>query len=903
MVTIEELNRRRGLVVEGDLARLRDRLIERAAPLLERVPPIPKVKALLSADGGVCEKCAAQLEFDPWSPDRHRCPACGSVWSGERHHAHWARAQHLWLAERAAHLATLAVFTSDERYLSRARELLAAYFELYLALPNSDNVLGPSHLFFSTYLESIWILNYLSAAHLLREAALLEESEIEAINAIADEAAQLIGDFDEGMSNRQTWNSAALTAIATWFADEELAQTSVGGPTGLLGHLTDGFGDDGMWAEGENYHLFAIRGLMVGLGWAKLAGLDLLNDERLVTLLGRALMAPAATALPDFTFPARKDSRYGVSLAHPAYLECWEAGLARLGDLAPAVLPAWLHALYRVPASVAQTYDAYLHDAGETARSSTGRADLSWWMLLEMMPELPPPDEPFREGSALLRQQGVAVRREHDRYIAVECGSFGGGHGHPDRLHLTVYADGVYWLADPGTGSYLTPDLFWYRSTLAHNAPRLDEASQPAEPARCVAFDGQKDWGWIVATFESLKRTVVEGPDWLLDVVELSGSEPHRLEVPWHLDGDVVVKTPGSWAPTTLAGELVSSPEVFAPAGNLDPVIVATRGDRRIALHLVGGTVIRAEGPGRPGQPRRPFHVVRAEGPALRLVALLDFTGEVRQVNVSGDRIEVATGAGSTTVRLAAAAATITGPAGHASLGGSVPAPAARKHFLSDRPIRAEGQGIRIDAPPALDGTLAGFDTGSPLEMVDEGHYLRSEEPYPGPDLFAATAFVNWDSEHVYLAVEVTKPDFVARPREAAPLRFDNDPDDIHSDGIQIYYQVGDAGEVHGYLVRPTTEGGLLARPIPGSPERLVELAGASARSDHGYAITVALPCRELDQVGRDTILSFDLCVNEMRADRVRRAGQLCWGGGGGWVYLRGDGRDPARWGAVELVG
>ena len=35
--------------------------------------------------------------------------------------------------------------------------------------PNRDNVLGPSRLFFSTYLESIWINNYLAAAALLRE--------------------------------------------------------------------------------------------------------------------------------------------------------------------------------------------------------------------------------------------------------------------------------------------------------------------------------------------------------------------------------------------------------------------------------------------------------------------------------------------------------------------------------------------------------------------------------------------------------------------------------------------------------------------------------------------------------------------------------------------------------------
>jgi hypothetical protein len=38
-----------------------------------------------------------------------------------------------------------------------------------------------------------------------------------------------------------------------------------------------------------------------------------------------------------------------------------------------------------------------------------------------------------------------------------------------------------------------------------------------------------------------------------------------------------------------------------------------------------------------------------------------------------------------------------------------------------------------VDAPPALDGTLAGFDDSEPLTIDIEDQYRRSEEPYPGP--------------------------------------------------------------------------------------------------------------------------------------------------------------------------
>src|SRR6185436_18723335 len=130
-------------------------------------------KALLSRTGGFCPDDGATLRFDPGSPDRHQCPRCGKHFSGDRHYRNWARAQHLWLAERTAELALLAAVADERGAAARAAELLAAYDELYLRLPNQDNVLGPSHLFFSTYLESLWITSYLAGAVLLREAGLL----------------------------------------------------------------------------------------------------------------------------------------------------------------------------------------------------------------------------------------------------------------------------------------------------------------------------------------------------------------------------------------------------------------------------------------------------------------------------------------------------------------------------------------------------------------------------------------------------------------------------------------------------------------------------------------------------------------------------------------------------------
>src|SRR5207248_919142 len=121
---------------------------------------VTTAKALLSVDGGVCPDDGTTLAFDPWSPAEHRCPRCGQIQRGERHDRNWARDQHLWLAERAAHLATLAALAGDAAAAGRATEILRGYVRTYWQYPNRDNVLGPSRLFFSTYLESIWLCNY-----------------------------------------------------------------------------------------------------------------------------------------------------------------------------------------------------------------------------------------------------------------------------------------------------------------------------------------------------------------------------------------------------------------------------------------------------------------------------------------------------------------------------------------------------------------------------------------------------------------------------------------------------------------------------------------------------------------------------------------------------------------------
>jgi hypothetical protein len=884
-----------------DLGRLVARLAERAQPLLDREPIVPSAKALLSVDGGLCPRDGAPLVFDPWSPDAHRCARCGDRAGGERQHRWWARFQHLWLAERAAHLAAVAAFGGPARAAERAGAILRAYGERYLDYPNTDNVLGPSRPFFSTYLESIWITNLVAAAVMLREANALDAAAGKAMDLIGDEAAGLIGEFNEGFSNRQTWHNAALAALAVWFEDEELLAGALGGPSGLLAHTLQGFGADGMWYEGENYHLFALRGLLVGLDWVRAAELDPRAEPEVADRVRAALLAPTRTALPDGTFPARKDARFGMSLAQPMYLELWEAGSA-VGP-GGSELDDWLATLYALPAPAAELFDSYLHEAGTAAPTRRSREDLSWWMLASMPPTLDGRADRWHPASVLMASQGLAILRGNDRYASLECGPYGGGHGHPDRLHLTVHEVGVHWLPDPGAGSYVARDLFWYRSTLAHNAPRLDGTSQPPGDAWCDYFEDAGTWAWTQGSYGPLRRTIVFGPDYLLDSVDLSGEGERLLELPWHFTGEITVTSPGRWEPAGLEDEFLSAAERFIPDTD-GPIVVQVRAaGHRLTASLAGADeLLRASGPGTPGSPATRFLTARSRVAPARLVALLSIRDLAPMLTQTADTIVVTAADRVERHRQVVDGWQIEGPDGTVRLAGHrTPGAEFEPLVTKVRPLGQHGVAPWIDVPPALDGTLEGFDLSHPLALDHEDQYRRSEEPYAGPDELAATAWVNWDDEALYVAVEVTKPDVVFRPDDAAPLGLDNDPDDIHSDGLQVYLAGGE-DDGPGLLVVPEeTERRLRVRQL-GEAAAALDVGGDWSRTENGYRVTLAVRAPGWEERRRGEHLGFDLIVNEMRPDRVRRAGQLVWSGGGGWVFLRGDRQPRMSFGDLELA-
>ena len=450
----ESLESRRRIAA-GALLPLVDSLRADMHRVLREAPAISGQKAMLTRDGGRCPIDGAPLEFDPFSPHAHRCPVCGTVQTGERHHRWWLMFAQLWRAERAVHAAVLHLLTDEPPLAAFARATLDEYAERYGRYPLDDNVLGPSRPFFSTYLESIWLIQLSIATDLLDAVDAGGESTARFRERVAAPSAALIRSYDEGESNRQLWNNAALLAAGCTLGDRALVEHAIHSPSGLIAQLGNGLLADGSWYEGENYHLFSHRGLWYGVTIAEGAGYEIPAD--LLARFQSGFSMPFLTAFPDLSFPARRDSQYGASLRQWRTAESCELGVAREDD---ARLTGALAALYAddIPHRDTGRWRSAAESERNEPASALSRADLGWRSLLFARESLPPLDHEAIP-SALLEGQGIAVFRRDggEAYAALDYGHHGGGHGHPDRLNLLLARGARRILDDMGTGSYVDP--------------------------------------------------------------------------------------------------------------------------------------------------------------------------------------------------------------------------------------------------------------------------------------------------------------------------------------------------------------------------------------------------------------------------------------------------------------
>jgi hypothetical protein len=912
--------RRRETAPGTSLGAIADGLTAELAPWLQSPLPIPAAKARLTRGGGRCPVHGTLLEFDPLLPWAHRCDRCGTSYGDDTHHQWWAMGAQLFTAERTVHAAALYLLRGHDAHRALAVRTLRELAARYATWPNRDNVLGPTRPFFSTYLESIWLLNICHALALLEAAGERTVGDV-VRDALLAPSSALIATYHEGRSNRQVWNEVAILSAWTLLGEDARVARRLSQPGSLLSLIEEGVLADGTWYEGENYHQFAHRGLWYGV--QLLAALGRPLNAALTARFHEGFAAPFAGLLPDETLPSRRDSQYAVSIRQWRWAEWCELGYACSADRR---LAGVLQRLYDGSAPRGRTGRAVSTADAErnTAAVALTRDDCSWRALLMAMPE-PVPLGRWTSGSVLQPRQGLAVlRRDEGRvYVALDGGAHAGGHGHPDRLHLTLQQDGHRVLDDPGTGSYVARTLHWYRSTLAHHAPLVNGASQQAGPVTLTAFEDRGGAGWVqkravdIAPGVNATRTVVVCDGYLVDLLEWESPHDVTVTLPVAI-GEVCDATDAPrWRAASRTGaggledgyefltnvhELVDAPPVVQLASLVSSTAAEAGSSSMSAWYTTSAapTWWRADAPGAPARAAQQRLAVDVHGAGGRTVGVWSW-GAVTgvQLDAAGPVFATVTTADGTTATHE--------PAPHGWHIGLVARHSRSSIDLEYLPADQREEAPRDTVPSTtapveelLVPTLATADDvvhRGAVRTLGTDHYVQTEQPWGGDNTPEASVYIGATAEQLVVHVTVrtghppvVPPDGHATRMPDNPL--DNERADVNADGVQCYVGIAGApvGRWHAAaLVVPLGNGEARVTPlVAGGGAPGVE---AEVRAD-GWELRLCWPRHALppDSAGA---LTFDLIVNERPVHRERRRGQLVLSGGGGFGYLRGDRHAP----------
>ncbi len=580
----QEIRQRAGLPTFGPAMQ---RLREEVADFLAHPVAVP------AEPGGYyhdyfCPAHGVQLRFDPASPQKHVCPVDNAVWQGERFDAAWRWFVNNRLAESAIRLALLWRLEGNPAHLEPVLRTLTGYAEQYAAYQKVPRtVANPGVATYTTLDESVWVLPLAWAYEMVTDTLSPSQQRLIQEQLFLPVAEHLIQHHFGGIHNFACWHNAAIGTLGVLLGRDDLIDFALHSDYGCDRQLQEGVLADGLWFEGSySYHFYTLYAL---LALAKAMRHLLARDLRARPQLRLMLLAPIQSAYPDGSLPATNDCWYFTST---------------LADCCHGVPPA--PAFYEIgyawfdEAAFGQTLQrAYEQTARESLDALLfGRADLPG-ATGEPLPSTLLP----ASGYAILRSDAPTLSADEQRYLLLKYGPHGGGHGHPDKLNLLLYANGQRFSPDLGTPGYGL-DLFesWYRQTASHNTVTVDGQSQPEANGELHFFQGEGAFqvadaavGWAgeeagVYAGVSMRRVVLARPAYFLDLFIVNAPQPRRF--------DWLFRTMGSLH-TTLP--LAKYPEITSEGQGYQHIDAAQRaaspGDWQAEWRLpTGGLALFAPG-------------------------------------------------------------------------------------------------------------------------------------------------------------------------------------------------------------------------------------------------------------------------------------------------------------------
>lgn len=461
----------------------------------------------------------------------------------------------------------------------------------------------------------------------------------------------------------------------------------------LTTHFTPTCIPGGMWVEGTPSYAFYALGSMIDaaeMAWHHNLDLYRYND----CILKYMFDFPLLMSYPDLTTPGENDAhRESIVLC------AFPNALKNFG--APPNLYEYAYRRYQDPA-----YLPVINNAEEKAYLANPTPLPSPPAPGATPPPAPPPGTPppYSERHLTLTKIGVippsllydldpaegkaaSALQPSVNYSLVGYGilrtptldgsstqglilSYGptASHGHPDKLHIDLYAFNDVLVPTPGVNfPYNNPNIpKWLHTTLAHNTLTVDEKSQeylgtnPKSTARAdqtifapaSTVGLQRAWTDSVYPGVTMDRSLFLTPNYLADVFGVFSASPHKYDLAYHIRGDATSDL--ALKPLTFSPD-VNGYNSFTSASASDatdkPWTVTSTRDSNIArLHVAGGASTQAiigeggiyvDGTDPKGRPTAPTIIERRENSTATIYGnALDFTGGkdgfVKDVTQSG---------------------------------------------------------------------------------------------------------------------------------------------------------------------------------------------------------------------------------------------------------------------------
>lgn len=505
-----------------DFPAVREAAAKAADPLLAAPVPLPEgsgswVFYYACPDDGTTLRMKSLAE--------HECPQCHKVYGDDRTVAAYRGLMHEAAELAAIKLAWAYAYTGDTRYAQGVKRILLKLADDYHTYPDRLDRWGHTGMFaplggrryVQSLDEAVGAVRLGEAYDLTRtDPAWTDAERKHAEDDFFRPTAETLLRFNQDINNHQTWYNAGLVSIASVLGDAALVDRVMTMKGGVRYQLEKSIGSDGLWYEGSMaYHNYALQPMVKIADATRRLGIGIHEDPKLKLMI----TGPLRAAYPDGTFPVINDS-------DPAdwsmFGWAFEWGWKTFKD--PLLAQA-----------AARGDEAKLHTLmGPEAKTA-------WPPAL--------PSEALPDAGLVMLRSGGAGQGADASCVCLDYGPHGGGHGHYDKLSLTLFTGGREWLLDPGRLTYSHKEYqTWVKHTAAHNTVAIDGKSQTETTGKLLWLSSGDAAGvpWSACAAESdgaypgavLRRCLLLTPGFLLDVFDVESKDAKQIDLFAHAQAD-----------------------------------------------------------------------------------------------------------------------------------------------------------------------------------------------------------------------------------------------------------------------------------------------------------------------------------------------------------------------------